>query len=388
MRKTILFKSFLSFLIAVVVVSCDNQPKFTVEGQVTDADSAVIYLEKRGLTDVTVLDSVTIGQDGQFKFKSLAPESPDLYVLRLNGQIINLAIDSTEVVTVNSSRKDFATAYTVEGSEGSKRIKQTVTAYYRLLISVNSLKSQFSSKSISEEDYLNQVRTDLNAYKDEAKKIIIADLKSPSAYFTLFQKIDDVLLFDPYDKQDSKMYGAVATAWDTYYEGTPRAKHLHSFTVSAMKINRQANSGNSLLDLDNLSVANQTDVLEINLPDIKGNNVALSSLKGKVVLLDFTSYQTEYSPQHNILINKLYTKFKGSLEVYQVSFDSSLHLWQNATTNIPWICVRDSKSLDSELLSKYNISGLPTAFLLNRDGDIVKRLSDSDNIESEIQKLL
>jgi len=107
-----------------------------------------------------------------------------------------------------------------------------------------------------------------------------------------------------------------------------------------------------------------------------------------VVIVDFTAYQTEFSPAHNIQINEVYSKYKGAIEVYQVSFDTDIHAWKNAATNLPWICVRDDKYINSPLLSRYNVQGFPTTYIMNKNGEIVKRMTASDNLAAEVQKLL
>ena len=62
----------------------------------------------------------------------------------------------------------------------------------------------------------------------------------------------------------------------------------------------------------------ETGIIDIALRDMKGNTHKLSELKGKVVLLDFTIYQSAASAPHNFLLNDLYTKYKDQgLVIYQ-----------------------------------------------------------------------
>jgi len=373
-------------LLLGLLVACNKQPEFTVEGQVKDAAGETIILERRGFSDVSVIDSVKVASDGTFKLKGVAPENPDLYLLKLGNQVINIAVDSIEAITINSDKASFAVSYSVSGSEGTSRMKDVVLAKAGLQKSIDDLKKQYENKTISADDYLASLKESLDKYKSVAKNAIIADLKSPAAYFTLFQKIGDDLIFDPYEKSDSRMYSAVATSWDTYYKGTPRAKHLREFTLSSIKVRQNAENRLNLSDY--IKEAKGSDFYNIELPDIHNNKVSLASLKGKVVLLDFTAYQTDFSPLHNIVINKIYEKYKDRFTVYQVSFDPDLHFWQNAGINLPWVCVRDAELLSSELVRRFNLQELPTSFILNIEGEIVKRLSPKDDYEKELKKLL
>lgn len=382
-NKTLLVLSFISLLL----VSCKKEPHFTIEGVVKDAVGQTLVLERRGISDISIIDSVRIADDGTFAMQVPSPQYPDLYLLRLGAQSINLAVDSIETIKIEASSKSFATGYKVEGSENSTKIKKVVLSYLDFMTKVSDLKNKLQSNTISDETYLTDVQDAISEYKDEIRKLIISDLKSPAAYFALFQKIDGVLIFNPYEKNDSKMYSAVATSWDMYYKESPRAIHLKEFTLRSISERRRSEeSANNVIN--KIEQIDNSDYYNINLPNINGENISLKSLRGKVVLLDFTAYQAEYSPLHNIAINKIYQKYKGDIEVYQVSFDSDIHFWQNASLNLPWIRVHDQKSVTSDLIYKFNLQELPTMFLLNRDGELVKRLSVSDDIEAEIRRLL
>lgn len=378
--------SILVVLVLLLATSCKNEPHFVVEGIVSGAHGDTLYLEKRGLTKITVLDSAVIAEDGSFKIKGLAQEYPELYLLRLKNQVINLSVDSVETIRVESTKEGFALDYKVEGSDASARIKDILLAQLELGKTLDLLKKQYQAKSISETEYMDGVQAGADNYKTKVKKYIMLDLTSPAAYFALFQKIGESLILDPYDKNDSKMYSAVATAWDRVHEGNPRTKHLHDFTINVIKERRSAERTVSLFDSAGEVV--DTDYYSIDLPNINGKKIALSSLRGKVVVLDFTAYQTDYSPAHNIAINKVYQKYKDNFEVYQVSLDSDIHFWKNAAVNLPWICVRDDESLASNLIYKFNVQALPSIFILGKEGNIVKRLLPSDDLETEIKKLI
>lgn len=380
-----IYNLFLLLSIAYIMISCSEKgPQFAVEGTVTDADSSMLYLEKRELNKTTILDSVRLDSNGKFSFKEASTAYPEFYVLRLNNQVINFAVDSTETVNVEASKDNFATKYFIEGSLANKQIKAVVLAQYKAGQEINDLQAKFNNNEIDEQQYIEQIRVIADNYKSTAKNIIFSDLKSPAAYFALFQKVNGLLFFDPYDKDDYKIYAAVATAWDTYFKDSPRASHIRDYTLIAMKTRKQGE-----VDLSQAtSEIDARDYYNITLPDVNGNQKELASLRGKVVLLDFTTYQAKESPAHNMILNKIYTKFKPDLEIYQVSLDADKHLWRNAAINLPWVAVHEGKSVNSDLIFKYNIQDFPALFLIDKNGDLAKRLLPSDNIESEIQKIL
>ena len=243
------------------------------------------------------------------------------------------------------------------------------------------------AKKIGDLTYLEEVDTILKSYKSEISRLILGNPSSAAAYYAIFQKVRNYLIFDPYSKQDYAMFGAVATSWDRYYPGTQRTKHLYDFTMNALKTRKLQEKQAALLE--NASVVTGSALPDIVLSTINGEKRSLASQKGKVVVVDFTVYRSDFSPAHNIELNKLYTKYRSQgLEIYQISFDSDEHFWKNAASNLPWITVRDPQSVYSSLLSLYNVREIPTAFVFNREGDVVARVENYATLASEVAKLL
>lgn len=384
-----ILNAFFILLVCVVFfTSCHNPSEFTITGKIDgiqENDTLFLYLEKRDFNKIKTLDSIKVNKDGNFSIKGLSPEYPDLYVLRLGEQSINLSVDSIETIVVNTSKTGFATDYKIEGSDNTVRMKEVIQRKTDLQKKISDLKNQYWNKEISVAEYQTKLEEQVNEYKTAIKKIIISDLKSPTAYFALFQKIDDTLIFNPYQKDDSRMYSAVATAWDTYHKETPRAQYLREFTIKAIKERKSLEEKSGLVE--NLKVVDGFQYFNIVLPNVNDDMVPLESLKGKVVLLDFTAYQAEYSPLHNANLNDAYKGNHDNFEIYQVSFDPDTHFWKNAALNLPWVCVRDNEMMDSYLVKRFNIQQLPTMYLFNRQGELVKRLEVGVDIGAEVRKL-
>ena len=208
---------------------------------------------------------------------------------------------------------------------------------------------------------------------------------STAAYFALFQQIDGLLFFDLYDKVDSRAYGAVATSFDTFYPESPRAKHLHNLALQSIKVIRSQRP----IDLDKLD-AKEVSYMDVELPDVHGTPVKLSEVaQGHPTIVNFTAYQTEWSPSLNMELGSLYTKYsQRGLRIYQISLDADLHFWQNAASNLPWDCVRDPQTVYSEVAALYNVKQLPALFLLDKQGNLVKRVDDLLKLEEETKKIL
>lgn len=367
-----------------MVMSCRPTPEFVVKGVIAGAEGQTMFLENVGLASIVLMDSVRLDASGSFMFKKPRPEYPDFYRFRLNNQLINFAIDSTETITITADAVTFATSYTIEGSENCTAIKEITLAQLDANQSINRLRKDYQAGIISDSTYTQQTIAIAETYKGTAKKYIYSKPMSTAAYFALFQQVDGMLFYDLYDRTDSRAYGAVATSFNNFYPESPRAKHLYNLALQSLKVIR----GERRLELDDLK-ANAVDYFDIELSDIRGNQIKLSDMaKDHIVLLNFTAYQTEWGPILNLTLGSLYAKYHDrGLEIYQVSLDEDLHAWRNIASNLAWICVRDPQSIYSQAAAMYNVRQLPAVFIINRKGTLEKRIDDINNLEKDIHSM-
>ena len=365
--------------------ACNNSSDFIVKGVVAGADGQLMYLENVGISNVVTLDSIKLAPGGKFKFTEKRPEYPDFYRLRLNNQLINFAVDSTETISFVADAGTFSTSYSVEGSENSKAIKAITLAQLDANQAISRLRKEYEDKMISDTTYRMKVLAAADAYKEVARKYIYSAPMSTAAYFALFQQIDGLLFFDLYDRKDVKAYGAVATSYNHTYPESPRSKHLYNLTLQSMKVLRAQRP----VDYSNVETK-EISFLDIELPDVRGEVVKLSTVApGKVVLINFTAYQTEWSPALNMALGELYTKYHDQgLEIYQVSLDSDFHFWRNGASNLPWVTVHDPQSVYSQVAGLYNVKQLPALFILDRKGNLVKRVEDVKKLEADVKAVL
>ncbi len=387
--KYIFYWGFICALL-LSVVSCSDEQEFFVKGSVENASGKTLYLENVGISSVIMLDSVKLKGDGKFSFKKERPAAPDFYRLRLDNQWINFAVDSTEHIVIHA-REDsaFIRSYTIEGSENSLNIKELTLMQLQASEAYNKLLKEKSERGMPEDTFIVKVREIVAVYKEGAKRYIYENTHSTAAYFALFQQINNMLIFSPYDKDDNKLYAAVATGWDFYYADSPRARQLHELTLQGLKVIRGHEHKNPALD--NIQVRDVFSYFEISLPDVNGTIRNLSDVvkEGKLIVLDFTAYQSKISPMHNMNLGSLYEKYQSKgLEIFQVSLDEDLHFWQNVSSRLPWICVRDPETVYSSVAASHNVRDLPTTFIINRKGEIMKRLDNDKELDVEIKKML
>ena len=377
----------LALLMGTALFSCKQGEVFKIEGSIVGAEGDTLYLEHRGLGGIVLLDSVVLKEGGRFSMKRPALANPEFYQLRLGDQTAVFAVDSAVTLKITANGKELYDSFKVEDSPSNDRMRQVDALTLQAANAIIGLEERHTTKSIDDMAFIEQLDSLLSDYKRQAMGLILGNPSGAAAYYAVFQKINNYLIFDPYSKQDYAMFGAVATSWNQYYPDTERTKHLYDFTINALKTRRQEELQATLFD--NIPVEMGAGMPDIVLKEINGQSVSLSSLSGKVVLLDFVVYSAEYSPAHNIQLNTLYKRYNArGLEVYQVSLDSDEHFWKTSAANLPWITVRDPRSVNSPLLSTYNVREIPTSFIIDRKGDAVARIEDYAQLTAALEKVL
>ena len=393
MKKTIKMKISKFFSVAVFTVaaltltSCNNK-KFHVNGTISDAKDSVLYFENMSLNGPVVVDSVKLAEDGSFSFDGKASEAPEFYRLRIAGQIINVAIDSTETVKFKASYPTMTSQYEVEGSEENNKVKELSLLQLGLQAQVNAIAQ---NPQLGVKEVQDSVIKVLTAYKNNIKRnYIFKEPMKAYSYFALFQTFTlgnmQSLIFNPRsNKDDIKVFAAVATSWDTFYPGAERGKNLHNIAIEGMKDIRivQAEQNQQIDE----SKVKTSGIIDIALADNKGQVRRLSDLAGKVVLLDFHAFGTKQSTQRIMMMRELYNKYHAAgFEIYQVAVDPDEHFWKTQTAALPWISVRADEN--SQALTLYNVQSIPTFFLITKENVLYKRDVQIKNLDAEIKALL
>ena len=130
---------------------------------------------------------------------------------------------------------------------------------------------------------------------------------------------------------------------------------------------------------------------EIALPTIKGDTLRLSSLQGKVVLLDFWASWCGPCRISNKTLVKMYDKFKNKgFEIYSVSIDEDKKAWEKAIKKdkITWLQVNDDKGWNGKTPGRWNIYQIPTSYLIDKQGKLVAMDPEGKKLESMLNELL
>lgn len=357
-------------LAAMAVISSCSDKKWTAQGTIANGDGKTMLLEApNGHGGWYPADTIEIGRNGSFTVKGEPAGHPEVYRLTLDGQSLYFPIDSLESVSIESDANAFATDYIVSGSESADKMQQ-----------INALIDK-----VVKHDGEQAV-----AYDPELKRALAEQiLRDPAgivAYYTIFRRVGNTMLFDPTVKTDLRLIGAVANAFAHQRPADPRTAFLKDFYISNRK-----SSGMTTFSPTDTIVAEEIKVPEISLLDNTGKPQSLSEVasKGNVVVLNFTAYSAEASPAFNIELAKIYNACKDrGFEIYQVAVDDDEFFWKQAAANLPWITVYNSPKSGAENLLRYNVTSLPATFIINRNGELVERVDDVTRLDSAVHRYL
>lgn len=134
-----------------------------------------------------------------------------------------------------------------------------------------------------------------------------------------------------------------------------------------------------------------TQYKDFELFTILGGKQKLSDIVGKhsYVYLDFWASWCGPCRAEIPSLKKLYEKYRSKgVEFVGISLDTTMPLWKRSLTEVdaPWLHLSDLKGSNSEMTKAYHVLGIPTGFLLDGTGKILK-ICRVDGLEVELKKL-
>jgi glutathione peroxidase-family protein len=318
----------------------------------------MLYLEHVALTQTSTMDSCILDEDGTFHFSLPAREYPDFYRLRVGSKSLILAVDSTEHITISTTLDSLSLTHSIMGSLASLSMAE-LRATSRL--------------------------GDLDALRQHAQQIIVANPRSLAAYYAVFFKHNGQFIWDITDRADRRMYQAVATSFNVWMPNYDRSKALYAQVSDIIKAEREIQQQAAMRQLINNA---ENTVLDISLTDDNGITQSLSDLRGKLIVLDFSAIEMEQSQGYIFELRELYNRYHNrGVTIYSVSLDRNKLLWEDGVVNLPWTNVYAGEQA-IEVMTRYNVQSIPTLFLLDRKGNVQGRYTNFEQLDADIRKHL
>lgn len=125
--------------------------------------------------------------------------------------------------------------------------------------------------------------------------------------------------------------------------------------------------------------------IEIALPSLTGDTLNLSSLKGKIVLIDFWASWCGPCRASNKHLVQIYNKYKDKgFEIFGISVDERRNAWERAVKRdkITWLQVNDNGGWNAKTVLAWNIYQIPTSFIMDRDGTLIAMDIEGKELEN------
>lgn len=372
---------FVSLTTAVLLCACQSS-KVKISGRFVGNEVSNVFLEQVTPLSQAVIDSAVMDKEGNYRFELKGvSRTPSLYNIVYNGERIPLLLAGGDRLTL-SSVGSIVRNYTVEGSRESELLRQFYQAFVAGAQQLDKIATQFARAGITDEERQELVKAYTAEYyriRREQLRFIIEHKASLAAVYALNQRLPgDSYLFN--GDSDVVYYRTVAEAIEQSY---PESPYLQALLAEIARMDAR---------ISLTSQITEAGYPDLEMADIYGKKVRLSSLAGKVVLLDFWSAELGNSNTLNAELKEIYKKYADAtvpFEVYQVAVDTSKPLWINTVQEqqLPWISVSDLRGRASTALGIYNVQKLPANFLIDKEGTIVAKNIYGKSLEQKLAEL-
>lgn len=359
---------FTALFVTIIFFSCQTtKDKFSIKGTIAGVETGKVYLQKVVDGSPQNIDTVDV-VDGKFTFTGKM-ETPDIRVIRLNDHdyIAQLFLDNSKVNI--TAKKDSVQAAKIVGCPSQDLFQTYITEVESLNKQMAALQNRYQqAMATNNEDEVKKIQIDHQALMDNMKvftKNFVKEHNSSAvaAYITLMQLSNQI----------------ESAELDTIIAGFPQ----------------EINKSEYVIKLKEIAEALRKTAVGVVAPDFtmndpQGKPIQLSSLRGKVVLIDFWASWCGPCRQENPNVVKMYQQYhdKG-FEILGVSLDRTKEEWEKAIKDdqLSWLHVSDLQYWQNKAALLYAVNAIPQTYLLDKEGKIIAKGLRSQELAAKLSEL-
>ena len=363
-------KSWIIVLCFMSLINLYGQNNISIKGKFNNYNNEEKFIYFRDLGNKAAKpDTIIISEKGEFTIDRNIKEI-NYFQLGLGREDKLLMILAPgEKINVELDVKNISTPLKLTGSDKSEliyKVNKEILAYDLQLDSLNKVYKNFHNTDKQDSIggiLLGQYREIENLQKSYIRQIITENNKS-LVCLVFINRLDINKDFEIYKEYDKKIYKR--------YPNNIFVKDFHG-----------------KVEIESKTAVGEI-APEINLFNPEGEKVSLSSLRGKIVLIDFWAAWCSPCRRESPNMVKIYKKFKDSgFEIYGVSLDKTKDSWMNAIKidGLIWTHVTDLKYWKSEAALAYGVKSIPYTVLIDRDGVIIAKGLRGESLEKKLEEI-
>ena len=350
-----------ALLLLFFLTSCRD---IRLSGRVEGLEGDTLTLDLLQVSYTETIDTLITKPDGSFSCR-VKPQgaNPDFYYLNSKGKrLASLLLKGGDKVRLEADTRGHCR---IEGSDESARMMASEKEFASMNAKCASLAARLEGIP-ADSKHAAQLRRELSSlyvsiYRSSVR-YVVENNKSLTSVPVLYRKVGELPVFN--QPLDGLHFRTLADSLSAVY---PTSPYVRALRKEAQAREKALTFGSRL---DSVSVVGFPD---IELPDLSGKKVKLSSVEGKVVLLHFwTSEDGGQKLLNQDVLKPLYEKYHAKgLEIYQVALDPGKFSWAQVVKSqqMPWVNVCDIRASASPLVALYNLEALPTTYLIV-DGEL------------------